>query len=144
MCGCLQSSTEQEKRNNNDQPNDYIIYNPIKDEILSRHSVETSDMYPADWKLPMRPELIRDDSSITINVQPNRSIPIDQSIFPPTAQEDIVATGSVPNSTNENGVPNINSITDTTTSNTPTNSMLNPKIMLPSIQHLIPKPNFIG
>ena len=45
----------------NDHPSDNIVYNPSTGNMLSRHTIERSEVYPSEWKWARRPEMVAVD-----------------------------------------------------------------------------------
>ena len=44
-----------------DHSSDNVVYNPSTGNMLSRHNVERSEVYPSEWKWPRRPEMVAID-----------------------------------------------------------------------------------
>ena len=44
-----------------DHSSDNVFYNPSTGNMLSRHNVERSEVYPSEWKWPRRPEMVAID-----------------------------------------------------------------------------------
>jgi hypothetical protein len=42
----------------NDHHHDNVVYNPSTGNLLSRHAIEKSEVYPSEWKWIRRPEML--------------------------------------------------------------------------------------
>ena len=121
-----------------DYTNSYIVYNPLTGSVLSRNNCVRSEMYPKEWKMPARPQMmlvespkyvpdpkyqstVLNNSEQHVNSEPQSTqLPITDQATSTTAK---VST-SIPNAQSEAAYPP-STITSSTSS-------------LPSIAHLIP------
>ena len=106
-------------------PSDYLCYNPITGNVLSRQQVVKSDAYPKDWKVLPRPSMVIPPTLEYIPDPKYNTTPID--------------INTQPNSTNTvlDEPDSYNSPPEIPLAPTVTNTISAP-LQFPSISHLIP------